>query len=115
MAQPLPSLDILLDAVVDRLVPRLVVQIADELERRGHVAEHVVGDPARLLTPQEVASRYGLSIAAVYKRAARGTIPSVKDGGRRRFRADQIEAHIRSLPSGEAEVLELAQRARRRA
>jgi excisionase family DNA binding protein len=49
-------------------------------------------DPARLLTCEEVAERWQVTTAQVYRLAREGASPVVRIGRYRRFRAASVEA-----------------------
>ena len=67
----------------------------------GPMSEHAV-TPERLLTPEQVAERLGLSVLTVRAWLRAGTLPGVKPGGRLwRMREVDLDDYIRGLrPSG---------------
>jgi excisionase family DNA binding protein len=52
-----------------------------------------------LLKVPEVAQRLGISRAKVYELFAQGQLPSVKIGGCRRVRAQDLAAYVNDLPT----------------
>lgn len=63
--------------------------------------EHA-GGPERLLTPEQVAERLGLSVLTVRDWLRSGRLPGVKPGGRVwRVREHDLDEYIRRLSRGD--------------
>jgi excisionase family DNA binding protein len=59
------------------------------------------GEPARWLTAEQVAARYGLTLKAVYRRASRGDLPSLRLGRRSmRFDRQALDKLLRASARG---------------
>lgn len=48
-----------------------------------------------VLTVEQVADRYQVSVWTIYKLAKDGKLPSVRFGGQLRFYADEVDAYLR--------------------
>lgn len=74
-------------------------------------------DPARQVEPlidaEQAARILGMSTDWLYEQAAAGRLPSYKIGGKRKFRASELEAFIQQAKSGKmATVTTLKERRR---
>ncbi len=70
------------------------------MTKGGPMSEHA-GTPERLLTPEQVAERLGLSVLTVRAWLRAGTLPGVKPGGRLwRMREADLDGYIRGLRLG---------------
>lgn len=114
-----PHLAGVIRAALDRIerkgrthgVPAETVEQAAQAQRflssvltAGHVlsivdvtAEEAHGEPRELLTVQEAADVLNVSESTAWRRVASGELPSVKDGGLRRIRRDDLDGYIARL------------------
>lgn len=67
-----------------------------------------------LITPEEAAEILGMSLDWIYQEASAGRIPSYKLGGKRRFRASELEAFIQQAACGRMATVTPIDRERRR-
>jgi excisionase family DNA binding protein len=74
-------------------VPAIIEELSERLHRlEGEIQILQQGDPEELLVADQAAKLLGMSEGAVRQAAWRGRLPSVRHGGRLRFRRGDLLA-----------------------
>ncbi len=84
--------DMIVDQIAARVEARLLPRLLAALKNPS--APHGAREGERLLSVEEAADRLGLSVSTLYKRAERGALASVRDGGRLLFRSTDLDAYV---------------------
>jgi excisionase family DNA binding protein len=105
------SFDVFLDEFVERVAARAADLVIERLRGAGVLDGPRQGDDERLLSVREAARRLGLRPSTVYKMAGRGSIPSVKLGGRRLFRVADLDRLVSESRLSSERIDELARAA----
>jgi excisionase family DNA binding protein len=96
----------LIDALADRIAERAAEIVLERLRPEiVHSRDH---DDTRLIDVHAAAGKLSVAESAIYKLAGSGRLPSVKVGGRLRFRVADIEKLIEQGTRSDERVRELA-------
>jgi excisionase family DNA binding protein len=86
--------DAFLAELTRRVASILLPHLVDALKADGMAGKAHGTTGEGLIGIHEAASRIGLSVSTVYKRASSGRLPSIKDGSRLLFRPEDLDAYV---------------------